>query len=124
MNVFIGSGSLKSNKKNHKSRKIPFKKYQKIARFYWVLARENREEISIFLFSGFIYSLIIIYQINTPPKGEITPSMEDRVKLAVANFIGDFFLSYKTVAENLSAPSAANYVIPDAKLIYDSLVLQ
>ena len=72
-----------------------------------MLARKNREEIGIILFwegkrigtfGQIICPLLIIYQINIHLKGEITRSTEARVKLAVTNFLEDFFLSYKNAA--------------------------
>ena len=97
-----------------------------------MLARKNREEISIFFWGGeknwnfwpnhLPFTNYLPNQYSS--QRERIHSTETRVKLAVANFLDDFFLSYKTVAGILSDPSAENYVILDAKLIYNSLMLQ
>ena len=56
-------------------------------------------------FGQIIYPLLFIYRINIPLKENITHQMEARLKLAVTNFLEDFFLSYKSVAGILSDPS-------------------
>ena len=117
--------SLKSQKNNHKARLYTFRKTQKIARFYLMLARKNRDEISIFLFwvwkiigtyGHIIYPFLIIDQINIPLKGEITYSREARVELAV---------SQKTLSFHTKPWLESYQILPlTMNLIYDSPMLQ